>query len=440
MKHIKLLRIFTLLLVTAFTFQVKAETVQFGSPLTVMDFLSRHSFKNSDGSVTLQVSQNYIKVNGQPVTGAVIIDAVSPNSASFYATIPVSGITMHYQVYTDGTLYYVEGRETYKANVNNSNNSNNTNSVSQGTGIMGKACQGIPSEASITFFQQYDNHLYASGTKMWREGMQFKSEPVLYQSVDGGMSWTSAQYPSCPLLSTYSFVFFNEKRIIVAGRKGETQVEWIGAICYSDDNGSTWKEASGIPSDVSIVRVTKDGNAIVAYGQKQWKEGYQFLSEPQMYVSRDNGASWVNYMIATSELSTVAACAISSGRTVIAGRLGQAQMVWKGAIFFTDDNGNNWQKSSGIPEDFNIASFLVHNNKIFAFGCKSWQENYVFHSVSKAYVSNDKGKSWEECSCIPSELSNISAAIVFKDHLFTSGRKGDVQVDWVGGVYYSDDF
>jgi hypothetical protein len=120
MKRIKILSILALLFATTFAFNAKAET--FSSSMSVMNFLSSYSFKNSDGSITLQFNQYNIKANGQPITGAIIVDEVSSNSATFHAQNPHRQVTMHFQVYTDGTLYYVEGRETYKANINNTNN------------------------------------------------------------------------------------------------------------------------------------------------------------------------------------------------------------------------------------------------------------------------------------------------------------------------------
>lgn len=295
-----------------------------------------------------------------------------------------------------------------------------------------KACEGISSQVSIRSIQK-NGLLYASGTRMWREGQAFHSEPALYTSTDGS-AWKESNHPQCSMLSSYNALYFAGSRIIASGRKGEAQLDWVGAICYSDDNGNTWKQSEGIPENISITSIYESGSFVIALGQRQWREGYAMYSEPKAFVSMDNGASWSNYVIITDQLSTIASAIEINNRIIVTGRVGQAQMNWVGGVFYTDDNGSKWLQSSGVPSDVAVSAFATYKDFLVAFGQKQWMENYLMHSKPVIYFSKDNGLTWEKWFSLPNELTSISAVYFEGDKLFVAGRIGEASIDWVGGV------
>ena len=122
MKHFNSFSLIIVFALSLLSINVYADSVEFRSSFSVIDFFSSHSFKNSSGDITLRINQDGVKANGTPISAAIVIDDISSTMATFHCQNPYNGVTMHFRVYTDGTLYYVEGRETYKANVDYSNN------------------------------------------------------------------------------------------------------------------------------------------------------------------------------------------------------------------------------------------------------------------------------------------------------------------------------
>lgn len=208
--------------------------------------------------------------------------------------------------------------------------------VSDDNGSSWKEVEGIPSDISITKIQKWDGKIIAFGLRQWREGMQFFSEPKSFVSEDNGNTWNPFISITSKISTTNSLMITKEGRIITSGREGQAQLDWVGAIYFTDDNGNHWTRAEGIPTDISINEIVSYDGTLVAAGQKQWREGMNYLSEAKLYQSKDNGATWSEFIPVTSEISTAMPLVIKDGRVITAGRLGQAQMDWVGAIFYMD--------------------------------------------------------------------------------------------------------
>lgn len=300
-----------------------------------------------------------------------------------------------------------------------------------------KFSSGIPSEVSITSIFDNDEELIAFGQKMWREGYTFFSEPKSYVSKDNGETWT--EYINIdPKISTANTLCISDGRIITSGRKGETQIDWIGAIVYSDDNGAYWTEATGFPEDIAITNIKKIDGSLYAFGQRQWRDGMNFLSEPKAYVSNDNGTTWEEFVKITPELSSIAAFNITNNRIMASGRHGETQLDWKGALFYTNDNGETWVKSTGIPEDISLTQIQPYSDSIIAVGQRQWREDMNFLSEPKSYISKDNGETWVEFIPMNDELSTSNSLSVRNGRMITSGRIGQAQLDWIGDVTYTD--
>ena len=105
--------------------------------------------------------------------------------------------------------------------------------------------EGISTQMSVTSIQENDGKLVAFGQKQWRENMNFFSEPCAYSSTDNGATWTLMDviYNGN---STANTLLFTDGRIITSGRDGDVQLDWVGAVKYSDDNGYTWIQVTTI--------------------------------------------------------------------------------------------------------------------------------------------------------------------------------------------------
>ena len=297
--------------------------------------------------------------------------------------------------------------------------------------------EGIPSQMSVTTIFVNNDELIAFGQKMWREENKFFSEPKSYVSKDNGETWS--EYINIdPKISTANTLCISENRIITSGRKGETQLDWVGAVVYSDDNGEQWNEATGLPTDIAITNIKRINNDLFAFGQRQWREGMNFFSEPKAYISKDNGTSWEEFIKITPELSSVEAFSINNNRVMASGRHGAFQVDWKGALFYSDDNGNAWAKASGIPEDVAITQIQPYEDSIVAVGQREWRDGINFFSEPKSFISKDNGETWEEFIAMDPELTTSFSLCIRNGRIITSGRVDPSQMDQVGGVVYTD--
>ena len=297
--------------------------------------------------------------------------------------------------------------------------------------------QNIPSDISITSLQEYEGKIIAFGQKQWREGQQFFSEPKSFVSTDNGSTWNEYINISNGN-STANTLFFSNGRILTSGRKGDAQLDWIGAVCYSDDNGKTWKEVETIPQDISITKIQKWEGQLIAFGLKQWREGFQFFSEPKSFVSEDNGSTWKPFVTITTKLSTTNSLMISRNRIIASGREGETQLDWFGAIYYSDDNGATWSKANGLPSDIAVSEIVSNNDYLVAAGQRQWREGMQFLSEAKLYRSFDNGTTWKEFIPVTNEISTAIPLLITNDRIITAGRLGQAQLDWVGALFYID--
>lgn len=296
-----------------------------------------------------------------------------------------------------------------------------------------KVSQGIPEDVSITSMNSDGANTYAFGLRMWMEENQLKSEPRSFISSDNGKSW-EVFMTIRNNLSTISAFLMSDNRLITCGREGQAQLDWTGSVYYTDNNGESWLEAKGIPEDISINKFQKDGTILMAVGQRIWREGMDFLSEPRCYISSDNGMNWSAGIRITDQISTCNSVLKNDGRIIVSGRFGPTQLDWVGAIMYTDDEGATWSRSKGLDDDIAITEIKSYNGKLYAIGQKQWRDGMAFLSEAKYFVSEDNGTSWTPGAEIGLDLTSASTLNIIDNVFMTAGRKGQAQFNWIGEV------
>lgn len=132
---------------------------------------------------------------------------------------------------------------------------------------------------------------------------QFASQVIAMNSTDGGKTWTNRRNLNIPLINNASWHMANllklpSGRILLILSRRVVSNGGIPAICYSDDNGSTWstpvlltndpEEANYVTSDRTIR--TSTGRIIVPYEVCHSGEGNNSTSG--CFYSDDSGSTW----------------------------------------------------------------------------------------------------------------------------------------------------
>lgn len=73
-----------------------------------------------------------------------------------------------------------------------------------------------------------------------------------------------------------------------------------------------------------------------------------------------------------------------------------------------------------------------------AVGQRQWQDGVNFLSEPKSYISKDNGETWVEFNTMDPELSTSNSLCIRNGRMITSGRIGQTQMDWTGGVVYTN--
>ncbi len=91
-----------------------------------------------------------------------------------------------------------------------------------------------------------------------------------------------------------------------------------------------WLPSNGIPTSVSI-SVFIENSGILYAGGTQMNDVHN--SQAVIYISKDSGATWEEFVKITDELSSISAMYINENTLIVAGRKGQVQQDWQGGIY-----------------------------------------------------------------------------------------------------------
>lgn len=158
----------------------------------------------------------------------------------------------------------------------------------------------------------------------------------------------------------------------------------------SNDNGASWVNASsGLPKNIVVTDITSVGaNTFIS-------------TEEGVFYSANNGKSWISasnglpenpYLKGqASEIKTVAIC----GNVILAGCWNQKQgtkALTDGGVYCSEDNGKSWHLSDtgirdaedGFNSNGDINKIVVDGKKIYAL------------SQQGVFLSEDNVKSWKK--------------------------------------------
>ncbi len=198
------------------------------------------------------------------------------------------------------------------------------------------------------------------------------SRAYLYQTTDGGISWTSHPTPSSGAVK-----FATQSEGWLIGGAGPPHVY------QTHDGGLTWRE-SGLPPYEGI-RLRRLGLPF-AVGGGSWLLGRATDSAAEILRSTDDGASWQR-----------AARVTGTGQPTISLVDGSNWFVaFDDQVIATGNGGDTWDQRSTLPN----AGTLQFRTQRVGWALESHGECRSFksdcHRVAKLMATTDGGRSWTQ--------------------------------------------
>ncbi|RPI66912.1 MAG: hypothetical protein EHM47_15755, partial [Ignavibacteriales bacterium] len=226
----------------------------------------------------------------------------------------------------------------------------------------------------------------------------------LFRSNDAGVNWT----PVINNIHVEKIIAINEN-IFAASQNG---------VYTSTDNGLNWLNITSDLPDSFITSISSHGSDLFAA-----------VSGNGIYKSTNNGTNWnsVNTGLTTDEINFIT----SDGANLYAAFSGKAE------IFYSSDNGNNWQLSDLIGSSSAFETVLSLYASPDAIYAGVIFQGSVFSSISGGvYKSTDGGVSWELHSA---GLTNAYVLSIFQtaSNLLAGTQKGGIFKSQDNGVSWS---
>ncbi|MCB1594981.1 MAG: YCF48-related protein [Gammaproteobacteria bacterium] len=193
-----------------------------------------------------------------------------------------------------------------------------------------------------------------------------------------------------------------EKSLYLGIKNNGTTVAAVGErghVALSEDYGSTWIQAEGVPTRATLTAVSMIGSNIWAVGH-----------DTTIIHSSDNGQTWTKqFEDVEREMPLLDVLFINESEGFAVGAYG--------TYLTTYDGGKNWNDGL-ISEDEDY-----HLNKIIKVDEFKY---FVVAESGKAYRSFDSGNNWESLDLPYS--GSMFGAILFGNEIITYGLRGNVLV------------
>jgi len=226
----------------------------------------------------------------------------------------------------------------------------------------------------------------------------------LYVSGDFGRTWThtgSLFWKFDSLIRSY-----DNKRLFATIAEKQNSIQ---SVEYSDDGGASWQISnSGLPNqDVSEIMLGPDHRSLLAR-----------TSQGGIFVSRDNGTTWVSYTQSSGLLQFTTSMSVNySDNIILVGN--------DSGLYRSVDNGNTWQEIDNQLKDIDVGAIAIDtkDRSLYVGG-----NGYVARSLNE-------GQTWELVGMIDPNLYINQLLFDPKSNLLIA--KGEYPVN--SDVYYYND-
>lgn len=193
----------------------------------------------------------------------------------------------------------------------------------------------------------------------------------VYLTTDNGKNWKEVSNGLPKLMDSiktrYSYIY----SLAAAGNNvlAGTNYQKINTVFISTDNGSSWKETTGLLKGKDIADFASAGSHMFAGG------------EGGMYISTDAGLSWkkTGGFVMDTMGTDIYVTALGVQDSILFASVDIteiSQFNMKSTIFRSNDYGNTWKEiHTGLPENIGINSFASTDDYIYAgtYGRGVWK-------------------------------------------------------------------
>ena len=231
---------------------------------------------------------------------------------------------------------------------------------------------------------------------------------------------------------------------------------WSEGLYYSDDDGISWEKSSHIP-DINIRRLAQNSNNSVLYTAGTFGSVYKSVDNGDnwedisltqllynshdiyglltfndkifaavfgqgMFVSSDEGITWDSIQNGLGGYTET-----GNGRYIYdIEKLGDRIFIAGGnGLWYSDDEGENWQRSDAFTDGSYLMEMAVMNNKL-----------YVGTDYTGVFVSEDAGESWSEIS--NGSINGVRSFKVIKDEYLHVGTLSGKVLLYEGNSNWSE--
>ncbi len=203
--------------------------------------------------------------------------------------------------------------------------------------------------------------------------------------------------------SYYTWFPYNTKYNTLVRTEYLRDIGVYGNAMYSTDEGATWNQSIGLPSDASIYyEMTNDNSGIMIAAANK---NNTVLTTP--YYSDDGGKSWnVATGFASASFIDIFGCDDVTGMWCVG--LGTNYVYPQTYMMYNSyDGGKTWQQNNNWPIDEELRGVNIVND--MAIGVGGPYENIMY--------SDDRGQTWHQPTAWPTEM-RAQGNPIYKDGLF----------------------
>jgi len=259
----------------------------------------------------------------------------------------------------------------------------------------------VSPSGTIYFTRRVSDGLYTSEEKLWRStdgGSSFQLTGWVKNKSVSGLVWLafniqehifgweglSGLYRSTSYGQNWDQLLYQVLKVKPLIAPNDIFIVFFDAVYRSKDNGDNWlkvlelKDVSGDTS-YSYEALAFNSNGEVFAGINAWHFLGDSVETGMIYHSDDNGNNWMKTTTLNSDITHLA---VNSEDNIFA-------ITEQNEIFISTDNGVRWKKVGSIFSDESIKTLMINSNDHLFIRTLDNQANHVYRSL------ND-GTTWEQ--------------------------------------------